>query len=141
LRLTVIASLLLETCVVGGCSQELDKPILFTVPKGFQGLIALTVDANKGAEVDDLGQLYELRIPEDGRLSLRSIEIFHSWHKVFAEYEDGMPIPVAARIENDSIVAFHGLPLVSYHKNGKEQVLYYFVGTKAESDKARQDLR
>jgi len=53
-----------------------------------------------------------------------------------------MPLPIAGHVENEEVVAFHFLPFVSRHiNNGKVETQYFFVGTKAECDRARDDLR
>jgi len=124
-----------------GCEQELDKPILFKLSNGFRGLIALEVDRDRGARFDDGGPVYEITIPSDGILAVRDLAILEFWHVVFVEYENGMPVPIAGRLEDESIVAFHSLPFVSHHKkNGKVERQYYFVGTKAECNVARSKL-
>ena len=140
LRFIASMAVLAAIEALSGCSSELDQPVLFRLPAGFRGLISLTVDEKRGASITHTGHVYEISIPADGSLLVRNIRVLQRWHVLFAEYDNGMPIPIAAKIEDEKVVALHSLPFVSHDRNGKEQKLYYFLGTKAECDLARRKL-
>ncbi len=67
--------------------------IEFIVPNEYRGVIILDEDPHQGVEpaIKD-GNTYVYRVPETGRLAVKSFDLFEQYHFTIAEYADGQAI-------------------------------------------------
>ena len=83
-RLALILMLLFCT----GCGQGSGPPVEIVVRNGFTGPIWIMLDA-KGQDIPLVKGRYQILIPADGVLRVRSFGPFNQWHRSYARYEDG----------------------------------------------------
>jgi hypothetical protein len=98
---------------------------MFTFPVGFEGLVLVSEDSKLGVNLPYTNGIYSVEIPQNGRLSVKSLKVFARWHKERARFKDGEAIPDILSTNNAAKTLF-GLPYV----RGKG--CYYFIGTKEE---------
>src|SRR4051812_15898016 len=79
---------LLVALFVTGCSAGSGPPVEFVVPKGFTGPVWIVLDPD-GQDIPLVGDRYQVVIPADGVLRVRTFQPFDRWHQSFAKYDDG----------------------------------------------------
>ena len=74
-----------------------------------------------------------LEIPQSGKLAVKSLKPFNSWHKTTAQYKDGKPLSYE-KSDSKTEKQLFGLSFV------QGRGCYYFVGTYADWDRISKTL-
>lgn len=107
--------------------------VRYIIPSGFRGAIAMSVEED-GRQPTPLGDgIYQVDVPESGKVALFSDEVFLRYHEVTAVWSDGRPLPLGVALsENDvETVAFWGMYTDGYG------VHWEYVGNRMEMKAAR----
>lgn len=132
--------------VLAGCGNETatrttDNPgvaagnsgsIQFILPNDFSGVIKIAENQN-GIDVNQTNGVYEITVPENGNVSIKTATFFKTWHNENAVYRNGSAL-LNGNVEDvpASTVCFFALWT---NANG---IIYYFVGTKAQADQLQK---
>ena len=109
-----------------GCSHNAPT-IAFVFPDGFTGMALVAEDETNGVDLPFENGQYNIEIPKNGKIAVKTLKPFTEWHKVIVQYESGKSIPYETAT-GDADVELYGLPFVP-EKGG-----YFFLGTKADCD-------
>jgi hypothetical protein len=96
-----------------------------------------------GQDLPLLEGRYQVMIPANGVLRLRSFEPFEQWHQSSARYADGSVLPKdsGATSVGPEVVALRGGGEAVTSINGEEvRWLPYFVGTEEEHDQTLKGM-
>jgi hypothetical protein len=109
------------------------------VSKGFTGPIWIVLDP-EGKDMPQVNGRYQVVIPADGVLRVRSFRPFEQWHQMSARYADGTSLPEAdgGKPAGPDVVALRGGHSVVAGGNDIRWIAY-FVGT-AKQYKERPDM-
>jgi hypothetical protein len=124
------ALLMLGLVLLAGCSDS-GPPVDIVVPKGFTGPVWIVLESD-GQDIPLVNGRYQVVIPADGVLRVRSFRPFERWHQSAARYDDGTPLPEAdgANASGPDAVALRGGGSAVTTRDGKEiRWMPYFVGT------------
>jgi hypothetical protein len=122
--------LMLGLMLLSGCSDS-GPPVDIVVPKGFTGPVWIMLDPD-GQDIPLVNGRYQIVIPADGVLRVRSFWPFERWHPLSAQYDDGTPLPKenGAHPAGPDVVALRGGGSAVTTRDGKEiRWMPYFVGT------------
>ena len=95
----IVASLLALTA----CSDSLDRPIHFELPRDYTGPFVLIEQSNTPKAFTKQADAYRIVIPASGVLRFSDGWVLRRWHGVRASYFGGASIPVPT----DSGFGFH----------------------------------
>ncbi len=126
-RILLLFLLLPLTGCVGGNGPAVE----IVVPKGFTGSVWIMLDPG-AQDIPLVNGRYEVVIPGDGVLRVRSFRPFAQWHESSARYDDGSPLPEAYKVPagGPDIVALRGGDSAVTQRDGKDvRWMSYFVGT------------
>jgi hypothetical protein len=123
--LTVLPMLLLAV----GCDGQ-GKAIDFVVPKTLAGPIWLIVTAD-APEIPVVNGHYQVMVPANGVLHVRSTSPFEQWHRSSAKFDDGSALPVADQGEGgpDAIALRGGSGGVAQTNGKTTHWMAFYVGT------------
>ena len=80
--------------IISSCSSHQPGPeILFIVPNNFLGTIELTENKAKGIAPTPVFKGYRFEIPPSGKLVIKDLSIFESWHQLRILNESGNDVP------------------------------------------------
>jgi hypothetical protein len=119
-----------------GCfGPKEDVVIKYIVPKDYRGIYVLYLDpqATEIPKKNSEGE-YVVQIPPNGKLKLRSFDVFNTWHKKKAVFDDDNSCPVFGFGEK-SLEAIALQPEMSSHTGGEVRI-YGFIGTRNEAIQA-----
>ncbi len=113
----------LAFAAISGCSDSLDRPIVFVLPDGFHGPFA-TVLGSPSQPIVDTDEAYEVHIPESGViwLSQEDFDLFATWHESSYRTESGESID---SLGQDGISG----------TDGHARYMIGFIGSKEEASK------
>lgn len=120
--------------LLAGCGGGSGPPVDMVIPKGYTGPVRIILDP-EGKDIQLVNGRYQVVIPADGTLRVRSFGPFQQWHQSSARYDDGSPLPEwsGASPAGPNTVALRGGGSAMTHRDGKEvHWMPYFVGTEAE---------
>lgn len=112
-----------------GCTNvdnETGPDVHYSIPDGYRGLFVITPDPNAPAIPLKKG-VYQVSIPANGHLKVKSVEPFLLWHSTTAAFPGGKLLPVDEIIPADEI-KLHTLSTDSDHRH------WYLVGTDREKE-------
>jgi hypothetical protein len=124
------ALVLWVVCLVG-CDDRSGPPVELVVPVGFTGTVRVMLDP-AGPEIPLIDGRYQIVVPLDGLVRVRSFRPLEQWHTLAARYTDGTLIP---RDHGDGTVGPNTVAVrggVSSVTSGEGRGLRsqtYFVGT------------
>jgi hypothetical protein len=133
--------ILLVVVLIAGCGDGSGPPVDIIVPKGFTGRIWIVLDAS-AQDIPLVNGRYQVVIPADGVLRVRSFRPFEQWHGSSPRYDDGTPLPedFGDGPAGPEVVALRGGGGAMTWRDGKEvRWLPYFVGT-AKQYRERPDF-
>jgi hypothetical protein len=111
---------------VVGCNHEAPT-IVFIFPDGFNGLTLISKDENSGQNFPIVNGEYIIKVPQNGKMTVKSFKPITQWHKVVARYKSGENIPYETAT-NSSEIELCALPF------DPDKGCYYLVGTPTDSD-------
>jgi hypothetical protein len=129
--------LVLLLLIIAGCRGGNGPAVDIVVPKGFTGSVWIMLDSG-AQEIPLVNGRYEVVIPGDGVLRVRSFLPFEQWHESSARYDDGSALPEADEVNpgGADIVALRGGDIAVTQRAGKDvRWMNYFVGTQKDYSK------
>ncbi len=124
-------NLVLLLLLLAGCRGGNEPSVEIVVPKGFTGSVWIMQDPG-GQDIPLVNSRYQVVIPGDGVLRVRSLGPFEQWHESSARFDDGSPLPEAYNVPagGPDVVALRGGDSAVTQRDGKDvRWMSYFVGT------------
>jgi hypothetical protein len=78
---------------IAGCHRSLDRPIHFVIPNGFRGPFVIVSNPAYPNAIAKYPDRYEIRVPSDGVIRTKRIDVFYRWHRLSASYKNGTDLP------------------------------------------------
>ncbi len=110
-----------------GCEQRIEK-VVFLLPNGFRGVVLVTDTPGKTVVHQSNGEV-RITVPPDQVARVPQLEIFHNWHNLQGEYEDGTSILEAAKFEEGNGLASNTVAIWHGASVDKRSFLV-FIGTR-----------
>jgi hypothetical protein len=114
-----------------GCGSGSGPPVDIVVPKGFTGPVWIMLDPD-GQDIPLVDGRYQVIIPKDGVLRVKSFHPFERWHQSSSKYDDGTLLPEepGGNPAGPDTVALRGGGSAITQRDGKDvHWMPYFVGT------------
>ncbi|OYV76318.1 MAG: hypothetical protein B7Z74_00615 [Deltaproteobacteria bacterium 21-66-5] len=73
---------------------ESGPDIQIVVPRGYHGTFSVIKDSKHGEDLAFENGMWVLRIPQNGKLRVKTAWPFHRWHQENYIYDDGQPVEV-----------------------------------------------
>lgn len=103
--------------------------IIFRLPVNFKGLFMVFEDKSQGQDIKKIKKEIILNVNKDGRVPVKSLKIFESWHKLKAYFADGTEI--SHEIPNSEVSLFS----MSRISKGNRYTDFYFIGSYEQYEK------
>lgn len=129
-------------CLIGCGGMGNGPPVELVVPTGFTGTVYLPLDA-AGSDIPLVNGRYQIVVPADGVLRVRSYQPLQEWHSFSARYKDGTLIPWDHSSDSGVLpdaVAVRGSGFIGGERDGRKyQYHWFFVGTAKQETEMRFD--
>lgn len=79
--------------IIAGCNRSLDRAIHFVIPNDFRGPFVIASNPVYPDAIARYPDRYELKVPSDGVIRTKRIDLFEHWHRLSASYENGTDLP------------------------------------------------
>jgi hypothetical protein len=104
------------------CSNSSDVIIHYIIPDGYRGLFVIR-DVSGARQIERVDGIYEIIVPPDGEVIVRSSKVLSRWHRYTASYYSGTQLP------KDGV----NLYCLSVYSDGRT---YCLIGTEIEKEMA-----
>ncbi len=127
--------------IASSCGGRVET-LKFTLPPGFSGLIIVVADPVNGSELEDGGGLAQLKVPDDGIVRVKSLEVFGSWHSEQFLTADGVQLESNNPTRQKGVVEVHSLGRSGTIEGDatSQDVVVYFVGTFEEVSRYQEQM-
>jgi|SRR5579862_6668834 len=126
LKVIKIIAMAIVGAFLSGCERK-SPTVVFNIPNNFRGVIAVIPNQTNGNPWLETNGVYDLRIPTNGLVRMKSWGPLAQWHKERALFQNGTAIPNGNPNAKDTVFFFQLAAML-------DPGAWYFVGTQSERD-------
>jgi hypothetical protein len=112
--------------------------IRYVIPSRFRGAIAMSVVQANGTQPTQVGDnIYEVVVPDSGKVDLATKNLFLEWHREAAVLSDGRRLPLGVELSERDVAT---VALWDLYTDG-DGTIWKYVGDSTEARNAHTHVR